>query len=251
MASRPERLSAYADASVISAHLEGDGLVVFEGVQGRAGVVDLAHRLMRPWQHRDADADGVTVLRDRGALADKPGFAGFGAGELRPHTESSALAVPPRLLMLICGSTADHGGESLIVDGAAVYADLAADPEVVARLCEPRSVRFATGRWGSVFTPTADGRWALRLRLDDLAFFTPPVRDVLPALVEAIHRHQRILPLQRSEGYLLDNRRMLHGRRAFTGHRVMYRVLGDLADAVRLPIGFSSSAAVHLAQKAL
>ncbi|MEV1173927.1 TauD/TfdA family dioxygenase [Nonomuraea sp. NPDC049784] len=241
MTSRSESLSTKADPATVSALLKRDGLVLLEGVHGRAHVIDLARRMVTPWQHRDAESDGVTVISDRGAHAERPGFAGFGTGGLSPHTESSALAIPPRMLLLVCGAPAARGGESVIVDGAAVYADLLAeDPVVIDRLRQPRSVRFAPGRWGSVFTTTADGCVSLRLRLDDLAYFTEPVQAVLPKLIDAIRRHQRILPLKTGEGYLLDNRRMLHGRNSFTGQsaRVMFRVLGDPTDAITLPTGF-------------
>ncbi|MFI9555368.1 TauD/TfdA family dioxygenase [Nonomuraea endophytica] len=243
MASGSKGLSAHADLATVNALLQRDGLVMFEGIQGRADVVRLARRLVVPWQHRDAEPDGVTVISDRGAMAEQPGFAGFGAGELSPHTESSALAVPPRMLLLMCGSPAARGGESLVVDGAAVYRDLSSVPDVIARLRQPRSVQFAPGRWESVFTNTADGNMALRLRLDGLAHFTEPVQAVLPTLLGAIRRHQRLLPLKTGEGFLLDNRRMLHGRRSFTGQsaRVMYRVLGDPTADITLPTGFTVS----------
>ncbi|MFC5829506.1 TauD/TfdA family dioxygenase [Nonomuraea insulae] len=223
-----------------AAMLSRDGLVTFDGVHDRQSVVGLASRLLTAREHRDAAADGVTMIADRGSVADRLGYAGFGAGELEPHTDSSALAQPPRLVMLVCVQPADCGGESSVVDGAAVYADLAArSSDLLQALKRPGTVRFGDpGYWGSVFEPTVDGRMTVRLRLDGLEHFTSPVVEAVPVLRAVISRHVRVLPLQPGQGYLLDNWRMLHGRRGFRGSRLMYRVLGDPVAGCVLPSGF-------------
>ncbi|GAA2842558.1 hypothetical protein GCM10020220_034490 [Nonomuraea rubra] len=220
--------------------LARDGLVTFDGVHDRRSVVDLASRLLTMREHRDAGADGVTMIADRGSVADRLGYAGFGHRELGPHTDSSALARPPRLVMLVCVQPADCGGESSVVDGAAVYADLATHaPGLLQALKRPGTVRFGDpGYWGSVFEPTADGRMTVRLRLDGLEHFTEPVDEAVPVLRAMISRHVRELPLRPGQGYLLDNWRMLHGRCEFRGSRLMYRVLGDPVTSCVLPSGF-------------
>ncbi|SEH02393.1 Taurine dioxygenase, alpha-ketoglutarate-dependent [Nonomuraea solani] len=223
-----------------AAMLARDGLVTFDGVHDRRSVVDLASRLLTTWEHRDAGADGVTMIADRGSVADRLGYAGFGTRELHPHTDASALARPPRLVMLVCIQPAESGGESCVVDGAAVYADLAARaPGFLQRLRRPGTVRFGDpGYWGSVFEPTVDGRVTVRLRLDGLEHFTEPVDEAVPVLRAVISRYERDLPLRPGQGYVLDNWRMLHGRREFRGSRLMYRVLGDPVSAWVLPSGF-------------
>ncbi|MFC4010231.1 TauD/TfdA family dioxygenase [Nonomuraea purpurea] len=223
-----------------TAILARDGLVTFDGVHDRESVVSLAGRLLSPREHRDADADGVTIISERGSVAGQLGYAGFGAAELEPHTESSALAQPPRFLMLVCALPADHGGESYVVDGAAIYSDLAAhSPRLLQALQEPATVRFGNpGYWGSVFEPTLDGRIRIRLRLDGLEHFTEPAAEAVPLLRAVISKHVRELPLRRGQGYLLDNWRMLHGRRSFQGPRLMYRILGDLVADHDFPLGF-------------
>jgi hypothetical protein len=55
------------------------------------------------------------------------------------------------------------------------------------------------------------------------------------ALSEAIERHTLIVPLVAGRGYLLDNHRWLHARTAFTGPRLIHRVLG--VPAPSLPTG--------------
>jgi hypothetical protein len=46
--------------------------------QNRQSVVDLALRLLTAREHRDAEADGVTMIAGRGSVADRLGYAGFG-----------------------------------------------------------------------------------------------------------------------------------------------------------------------------
>jgi anti-sigma regulatory factor (Ser/Thr protein kinase) len=227
-------------AERVAAGLARDGLVTFECEPSRDAVLALARRLMIPRTHRDADPDGITVICGRASLASRPGYAGFGAGELEPHTELSSAERPPALLMLACARAASSGGASFMADGAAVHAHLATSaPGLAAALARSRTAMFGDPGWpGAVFEAELDGWMTIRLRLDDLARFTPRARRAIPRLREVIAEHMVELPLQPGQGFLIDNRRMLHGRRAFSGERVMYRILGDPAPGLELCPGF-------------
>jgi hypothetical protein len=224
----------------IAAGLQRVGVVTFECDPARTAVLALSRRLLVPCQHRDADPDGITIVTGREALASRPGYAGFGTGELQPHTELSSAPSPPALLMLTCGRASNSGGASVIVDGASVYADLTSHgPGLAAELSRPGSATFGSPGWpGAVFEPEPDGWLTIRLRLDDLARFTPDARFALPRLREAVARHVTELRLQPGTGFLIDNRRILHGRRAFTGQRVIYRILGHAAPGLTFRPGF-------------
>jgi hypothetical protein len=78
---------------------------------------------------------------------------------------------------------------------------------------------------GAIFTPTVDGRFRVRLRLDRLGYFNYELTPHLPALFEAISLSTFSLHLQEGEGYIIDNYRYFHGRRAFRGCRRMLRLL--------------------------
>jgi hypothetical protein len=227
-------------AQRIAAGLALDGLVTFECDPERDAMLALALRLLIPSQHRDADPDGITLICDREALARRRGYAGFGCGELELHTELSSAPRPPALLMLFCARAASSGGASLIADGACVYADLAdRDPGAAMALACPGTALFGEpGRVGAVFESELDGWLRVRLRLDDLASFSPDARQALPRLREVIARHMAELPLTPGQGFLIDNARMLHGRRPFTGSRAMYRILGHPAPGLVLRPGF-------------
>jgi hypothetical protein len=78
-----------------------------------------------------------------------------------------------------------------------------------------------------VLEPAGPGRVRLRLRLDDLARFSPDAACAVPALRAAISAHTTALRLGPGDGVVLCNTRWLHGREPYAGPRVMLRVLGD------------------------
>lgn len=63
-----------------------------------------------------------------------------------------------------------------------------------------------------------------------------------------IERHRVTMMLRPGQGYVLDNYRWLHGRGAFTGDRVFYRVHANPSTASELPRGFTPiHASIHAA----
>lgn len=217
------------------------GLVLLDGVTDADALLTAARSIATVVPHRDSRPDGVTVLEDRGEGAIRRGFAGFGREDLVPHTDRSSVERPPGLLMMACGHLPEQGGECIVVDGAAVYHDLAEhEPEALEALTKPRSALFggAAGYLGSVFALQSDGQITVRLRLDELARFSPDVAQWRTTLRSTIDRHATAVPLRVSAGYVLNNRRWLHGRRAFTGNRVLYRVTGDPPPHLAIPAGF-------------
>ncbi|MEV4889945.1 TauD/TfdA family dioxygenase [Nonomuraea sp. NPDC055795] len=217
--------------------LARDGLATLDGVHTRDAIAELANRMMTIYPHRDSGSDGVTVIDQRAHLAGQLGFAGFGNSAMPPHTDLSAAPLPPRLQILVCSLSGSAGGETVLVDGAGVCADLAQfRPDLLRRLEQPGTVRFAD-RWAAVFERIGNGRMRIRYRQDGLEHFSSAVRDLVPSLRAVIARRTRLLPLRPGQGYLIDNWRVLHGREAFTGHRRLYRVLGDPTPDLHLPSG--------------
>lgn len=225
-----------------AAVLRDHGLIRLGRLGGRADVLDAARLLMSAlWQHRDADPDGLTVIRDTGRHEGRPGFAGLGRGGLALHTECAQLLHPPRLLLLACARTADAGGENLLVDGQAVLAELAAShPAALEALSAPRAAYFggADGHFAPVLDSLPNGRWRLRLRQDSLARFSPEAEAHLPTLRRAVERNTIRLLLTSGQGLVLDNHRILHGRTAFVGERLLLRALGQPDPHLALEAGF-------------
>jgi len=228
------------------AALAEHGFGLLDGVTNSDDLLRLAYSIAAIVPHRDGDAAGLTTIADVGGQV-RSGFAGFSACALNPHTDRSGIAHPPALLMMACGQPASSGGECVVIDGKAVYDDLVeSHPQAAKALSAPRSVLFggAAGCLGSVFS-NSGGRITIRLRLDDLAQFSPETTRWLPVLRVAIDRHATMFRLNAGQGYVLDNHRWLHGRRAFIGQRVMYRVNGNPLPHLGITPGFQPARAVR------
>lgn len=229
-------------AAGVAARLATDGFARFDRIGTRVQLVTLGASLGRIVAHRDSDDDGVTTLRDRGGLAEKIGYGGFGTSALAPHTDRSGVTEPPALLLVVCGRKGSSGGECVTIDGSSVYIDLAMnDPAAAHTLSQPRTVLFggAAGYLGSIFEQAQGGRIRVRYRTDELVKCSPEITRYLPVLTAAIKRHTIRFALEPGQGYVLHNHRWLHGRTAFTGDRVMYRLSLDPHPEFAIPSGFS------------
>ncbi|MEV6431766.1 TauD/TfdA family dioxygenase [Nocardia sp. NPDC051463] len=229
-------------AAGVATQLATDGLAWVDGIRTRAQLVTLGASLGHVVPHRDSGPDGVTTLMHRGGFAGRAGFEGFGQGALPPHTDRSGIPEPPALLLVACGRRGRSGGECIAIDGYAVYGELMlTNPAAAQALSRPRSVLFggAAGCLSSVFEHTPDGRIRVRYRRDELAQFSPDLARWLPALSDAIERHTTKFALEPGHGYVLHNHRWLHGRTAFTGERVMYRLSVNPYLGFCIPSGFA------------
>ncbi len=183
----------------------------------------------------------VRTKRDVTNLADT-------ALALAPHTDNPYRLAPPEIQVLHCLSAAGHGGQSLLVDGAAVIAALKARaPSDYHLLCNT-PVRFA---WSDgetfleatapVITLNADGRLE-RLRYNPRSMQQVGTDDdaVRAAWRDAWAHLGRLLAqpafavtfdMVAGDMVLMDNRRVLHGRTAFdaTGE-VVRHLQGGYAD---------------------
>jgi alpha-ketoglutarate-dependent taurine dioxygenase len=229
--------------SRIEAQLRDRGLVTFSGITGHEALVAVARRLMTVRPHRDAGPDGITVIT--GAQAQGSGYAAFSDAELIPHTDGSSVPDPPGLLLLTCQQPADQGGMTRVADGARIIGTLAKQyPAALGALSAPRTAFYGTsgGYQGAVLEPAGPGRTRIRLRLDDLAWFSANSTDAIPLLRTVIARHMQTFRLSAGDGVLLSNTRWLHGRDRYSGRRTMLRVLGDPLPGTGIMPGFPSPA---------
>ncbi len=227
----------------IAAQLRDRGLVTFDGITGREALIAVARRLMTIRPHRDAGPDGVTVIT--GTQAQDSGYAAFTDAELIPHTDGSSVPEPPGLLLLCSLQPASEGGMTRVADGGRIISTLTEHyPDALRALYGPRAAFFGAegGYHGAVFEPAGPGRARIRLRLDDLAWFSADATEAVPLLRTVIAQHIQKFRLGAGEGVLLSNTRWLHGRDRYVGHRTMLRVLGDALPSTAILPGFPAPA---------
>ena len=148
---------------------------------------------------------------------------------------------------------ADEGGSTRVVDGARVIRALADQhPASLGPLSAPQAAFF--GQQAPTRRPAGTSRARqdrIRLRLDDLAWFSTQTAGAIPLLRTAIAAHTQTFRLREGEGLLLSNTRWLHGRDNFVGHRSMLRILGDPLPATGILPGFPSPVPVTDLQEPL
>jgi alpha-ketoglutarate-dependent taurine dioxygenase len=213
----------------VATTLREHGIATFEGIHSRAELSEAAARIMRPRQHRDAEPDSITDIRPNAHRQQQSSGIGFSRVEVAPHTEGSSLEQPPSLLLLVCVSPALSGGDTVLVDGLAVFHDLKhIEPDALSALSRPGAIAFGVDRYqAAAFSEVASGRVALRYRDDDLAAVANSDRWAWERLRAAVERRQMVFRLSAGQGLVLDNTRWLHGRTGFDGERLMYRLIGE------------------------
>lgn len=222
--------STYSRVDVENAqqNLRNRGVALFQ-LASRQDLLDFSREFGALLSHRDADPDTVTVVKHDPGLTGQPGYDGLSSRHLNPHTDGSGNFVVPRYITLWCANDASEGGESVFIDGEAALADLSATaPWAAEALSAPRAVIFKSGDEsyeGPVFCRDEEGNLRVRLRLDSQGYFSAAATSALGELRTALARQAWTLGLRPGQGYIIDNWRVLHGRRAFSGSREMLRTL--------------------------
>jgi hypothetical protein len=145
------------------------------------------------------------------------------------HTDSQRFSgAPPDAQIMICERAPKEGGEVLLVDGFALLdALLVADPALYAALFdEPRTIPFV---FGDVEAPTVAFRGgALAWTCSPMPPRDPVGRRLAPHLDAA---PRMVVAPRAGDVLVVDNRRMLHGRHAFSDSSRCYaRLLAWLDD---------------------
>jgi gamma-butyrobetaine dioxygenase len=163
------------------------------------------------------------------------------------HTDSqSRRGVPPRWQVMLCVRPASEGGQTLLLDTWPLLAHIetAEPPLFQALLTRTRRMPFV---FGDIVGPTVS------LRGGGLVFTHSPVPvgdDVERALAPWLHRAPLIeLGVDADEVLVVDNHRMLHGRRAFEDarRRFLRLLVWTGIPAAAPPRLHEAAAAVHAA----
>lgn len=173
----------------------------------------------------DAEECSPYVLISEGNQINKLGFS---SNELFPHTDRSILQSPPDLVLLWCKQSAKEGGESTFVDMKSVLDNLKLTDYCLYRELLQISAVFSDENFSDFYHSNVfykDGTSTyLRFRNDNYIFLAPRYHHVFERLVEIIRRNMATYLVNSGEAIIINNKRVLHGRKKFTGHRELYRL---------------------------
>lgn len=177
---------------------------------------DLREAATSPWAFAERLLGARPEMLEQQPIRAVPGGRSFASsrGFTPLHSDSQLhLGAPPDAQVMVCHQHAAAGGETLLLDTWALLEALRReDPALHRALFEvPRRVPFV---FGDVFGPTVS------LRGGSLCFTHSPMTPALDALSQALDARLRAhatveLPVRAGEVLVVDNRRMLHGRRGF------------------------------------
>ncbi|AUX30260.1 MULTISPECIES: TauD/TfdA family dioxygenase [Sorangium] len=200
-----------------------------------------------PWSFAERLLGSRPRLVERQPIKAVPGGRSFAASSAAAplHTDSQSFAgAPPAVQIMACVRPAERGGACLLLDGWALLAAIErADPELFRALFTVhRRIPFV---FGDVFGPTVSLRdGALALTHAPVAPPGDAIAARLARFVEASRREVIELALGPGDVLVVDNRRMLHGRRAFEGGaRELVRLLVWLDAPLPSPPAYRALAA--------
>lgn len=233
----------YHKVDQVRENLKDDGLVLIEGLRSTDDLAWLAHEMGVPIQHRDSNLPGgIITLRPKDGI-ERETFKGYTRKEQYLHTDGTMVQAPADIVVLTCERKAPQGGESIFLDGKVLYEKLsAASPELLAAMLKPDAATFGEPSdkllKKPIFMHTDDGLRSIAFRYDALVAFSPAIKDKLGRLLQVMDEHLFEVPLTPGQGYVLNNHRFIHGRRSFTGDRIIHRVQIHAQPELHLPKGF-------------
>jgi alpha-ketoglutarate-dependent taurine dioxygenase len=213
-------------AARASCEVQGFAVARLESMSS-ADLLDFAHLAGQP-SSRDRGR-AMWCVRPRGST----GKFSMRSGPADLHTDSTYHDQPEPYVLLYVEQPATHGGESLVLHVDDLQADLddvqAEDTEAQLRAPIWRWERPAEFGGGPTSGHAVLDGTTLRWRSDNLVMDGADDRQIQAAqLLASIVRNSnavRLLRLEQGDALLIDNRRVLHGRRGFADPaRTLYRI---------------------------
>ena len=153
------------------------------------------------------------------------------------HTDLQYVDDPPDFIAVLCVTPDAHGeGRSIFADIRAAAKDLS--PQTLRELQKPNFIFKAPPHYKGglvahkpILDQDARGDFVVRVRFDRASTDTPEAEAALKELSAAFDKHHIEFLVNQNEAYLIDNRRIVHGRTPFlptfsASDRHLKRILG-------------------------
>jgi L-asparagine oxygenase len=138
------------------------------------------------------------------------------------HTDLSFAAEPPDLVAMLCVQPdARREGLSLLADARACLPGLSGS--ILAELQRPQFTFSAPAHYRGetlpqrpILTRNLSGGFDIRVRFDKLTTESASAKQALRELYDALDACKQVFLLEKNSVSVMDNRRLVHGRTAFT-----------------------------------
>jgi len=218
--------------------VDREGLVVISNFTGEYDpvMVYLMSLLGIPWRDEKAGAMVMDLKPVKHEMSvDTTSY--YSWNNFDYHTDLQYVDDPPDFIAVIC-VTPDAKGE-----GRSIFADIQAaveslKPETLAALQKPNFIFKAPPHYRGglvarqpVLDKNAQGEFRVRVRFDRATTDTPEAAAALEELSAAFDQHRIEFLVDKNQAYLIDNRRVVHGRTPFSptfseSDRHLKRILG-------------------------
>lgn len=190
------------------------GFLVSKEIKSKSDFVKFAQEFGTVcFQKDDVNRDGVVTLH-YDITKHKYGFTN---DALFPHTDRSNMLNPPDLVLLWYERKAEVGGESLIFDASLHLLPVIDDVNFIAKFASENDP-------GVVEKPMYDNG-IFRFRNDAYINLLDSEKAKFEKVKEIISNKTEVMELEQGDCLVADNKRIFHGRRPFTGDRIMHRML--------------------------
>jgi L-asparagine oxygenase len=153
------------------------------------------------------------------------------------HTDLQYVDAPPDFIAVLCVTPDARGeGRSIFADIRAAARDLS--PQALAELQKSHFIFKAPPHYKGglvahkpILDRNARGEFLVRVRFDRASTDTPEAEAALQELSAAFDKHRIEFLVNKAEAYIIDNRRVVHGRTPFSptfsdSDRHLKRILG-------------------------
>lgn len=225
---------AIALSSGVIRQIHKNGYTIINDINTIDEFVSLASSLGSLVVQKDAEECKPYVLVSEKNQINKLGFSQQG---LFPHTDRSVLMNPPDLVLLWCQQPADEGGESLFVDMRHILEQLKTEnfylyQEMMEATAIFSDENHSDFNFSNIFYKEGSSTY-IRFRHDNFIFLSPRYFKTYEKLINLINKNTIHFKLLKGEVVILNNKRVLHGRNEFLGHRVLYRLHVNTVDKMR------------------
>jgi alpha-ketoglutarate-dependent taurine dioxygenase len=158
-----------------------------------------------------------------------------------PHTDGAYLngvmminnklrkVCPPKLVVLRCVTPAVCGGETTLIDSTSSLSTvIEKQPEILPLVFSRKCMSFSHNDIlltdAPMFSKRQNNNIAIRYSFDNELIVPEETKLLFENLHKLFIHEHHLIKLRPNQILIIDNTRILHGRRAFEGQRVMHRI---------------------------